>query len=62
MRARITKEITAPYSMTTNPICTHTVGRIPRIASQSRTPMMAVATSQVTGLANVCVGVMTKSR
>lgn len=61
MSARITNAITAVYS-TTNAICTHTVGRMPRIASQSRIPMMAVATSQVIGLANVCVGVMTNSR
>ena len=52
----------AAYSTKMNVICSQTVGRIPLMASQSRTAMIAVATIQVTGLPNVLVGEMTNSR
>jgi hypothetical protein len=60
--ARTTNEIIAEYSTTIKAVCSHTDGRMPRIERYTRTPMMAVATSQVTGLENVCVGNSTNSR
>src|SRR5579859_4452040 len=62
IRARITNEMIEAYSTKMNVSCNQTVGRIPLMASQSRMPMITVATIQVTGLPNVLVGEMTNSR
>lgn len=48
--------------MTMKAVCTHTDGRMPRIERYTSTPMMAAATTQVTGFENVCVGNSTNSR
>ena len=61
--ARITKEIIALYSTKTKNHCSRTVGLIPRIDMYARPAMIAVATSQVTGLENLSpVGATTKRK